>query len=148
MCSNLTVMTCVNMLWARFLVPFSVDQSSSEMDGVSRRLSRSEVPTRSVLRPGRSSEPSRTSYRDRRVSPPSGGESPVFSLGASPSSTCLRRAPSWNCPFLARLFPILRSSSSLDDLEVLAFPPFFLLSRVVARVHESSRLAMTLLAPL
>ena len=35
-----------------------------------------------------------------------------------------------------------------DDLDVYAFPPFPLVSRVVARVRESSRLAMTLVAPL
>ena len=35
-----------------------------------------------------------------------------------------------------------------DDLDVYAFPPFPLVSRVVACVRESSRLAMTLVAPL
>ena len=35
-----------------------------------------------------------------------------------------------------------------DDLDVYAFPPFALLSRVIARVRESSRLEMTLVAPL
>ena len=35
-----------------------------------------------------------------------------------------------------------------DDLNVCAFPPFPLISRVIARVRESSRLVMTLVAPL
>ena len=35
-----------------------------------------------------------------------------------------------------------------DDLDVYAFPSFPLVSRVIARVRESSRLAMTLVAPL
>ena len=35
-----------------------------------------------------------------------------------------------------------------DDLDLHAFPPFLLVGRVVARVRESSRVAMTLVAPL
>ena len=35
-----------------------------------------------------------------------------------------------------------------DDLDVYAFPPFPLIGRVIARVRESSRLVMTLVAPL
>ena len=35
-----------------------------------------------------------------------------------------------------------------DDLDVYAFPPFPLIVRVIAHVRESSRLAMTLVAPL
>ena len=35
-----------------------------------------------------------------------------------------------------------------DDLDLYAFPPFALVSRVIARVQESSRVAMTLVAPL
>ena len=35
-----------------------------------------------------------------------------------------------------------------DDLDRYAFPPFPLISRVIVRVRESSRLAMTLVAPL
>ena len=35
-----------------------------------------------------------------------------------------------------------------DDLDQYAFPPFPLVSRVIARVQESSRVAMTLVAPL
>ena len=35
-----------------------------------------------------------------------------------------------------------------DDLDLYAFPPFPLIGRVVARVRESSHLAMTLVAPL
>ena len=35
-----------------------------------------------------------------------------------------------------------------DDLDLYAFPPFALVGRVIARVQESSRVAMTLVAPL
>ena len=35
-----------------------------------------------------------------------------------------------------------------DDLDLYAFPPFPLVGRVIARVQESSRVAMTLIAPL
>ena len=56
-------------------VPMFVDQPPSEMDGEFRRPSRCEVSTRRVQRPGRCSQPSRASCRDRVVSPPSGGES-------------------------------------------------------------------------
>ena len=35
-----------------------------------------------------------------------------------------------------------------DDLDLYAFPPFPLVSRVIARVHESSPVTMTLVAPL
>ena len=35
-----------------------------------------------------------------------------------------------------------------DDLDLYAFPPFPLVSRVIARVRESSHVAMTLVAPL
>ena len=35
-----------------------------------------------------------------------------------------------------------------DDLDLYAFPPFPLVSRVIARVQQSSRVAMTLVAPL
>ena len=35
-----------------------------------------------------------------------------------------------------------------DDLDLYAFPPFALVSRVISRVQQSSRVAMTLVAPL
>ena len=60
-----------------------VDQPPSEMDGVFRRPSRSEVSSRRVQRPGRCSQPSRASCGDRVVSPPSGGESTSSCVGQS-----------------------------------------------------------------
>ena len=60
-----------------------VDQPPSEMDGVFRRPSRSEVSSRRVQRPGRCTQPSRASCRDRVVSPPSGGESTSSCVGQS-----------------------------------------------------------------
>ena len=64
-------------------VPMFVDQPPSEMDGEFRRPSRCEVSTRRVQRPGRCSQPSRASCRDRVVSPPSGGESTSSCVGQS-----------------------------------------------------------------
>ena len=64
-------------------VPVFVDQPPSEMDGEFRRPSRCEVSTRRVQRPGRCSQPSRASCRDRVVSPPSGGESTSSCVGQS-----------------------------------------------------------------
>ena len=60
-----------------------VDQPPSEMDGVFRRPSRSEVSSRRVQRPGRCTQPSRASCRDRVVSPPSGGEGTSSYVGQS-----------------------------------------------------------------
>ena len=60
-----------------------VDQPPSEMDGVFRRPSRSEVSSRRVQRPGRCTQPSRASCGDRVVSPPSGGESTSSYVGQS-----------------------------------------------------------------
>ena len=60
-----------------------VDQPPSEMDGVFRRSSRSEVSSRRVQRPGRCTQPSRASCGDRVVSPPSGGESTSSYVGQS-----------------------------------------------------------------
>ena len=60
-----------------------VDQPPSEMDGVFRRPSRSEVSSRRVQRPRRCTQPSRASCGDRVVSPPSGGESTSSYVGQS-----------------------------------------------------------------
>ena len=60
-----------------------VDQPPSEMDGVFRRPSRSEVSSRRVQRPGRCTQPSRASCGDGVVSPPSGGESTSSYVGQS-----------------------------------------------------------------
>ena len=60
-----------------------VDQPPSEMDGVFRRPSRSEVSSRRVQRPGRCTQPSRANCGDRVVSPPSGGESTSSCVGQS-----------------------------------------------------------------
>ena len=63
--------------------PVFVDQPPSEMDGEFRRPSRCEVSTRREQRPGRSSQPSRASCRDRVVSPSSGGEITASRVGQS-----------------------------------------------------------------
>ena len=63
--------------------PVFVDQPPSEMDGEFRRPSRCEVSGRREQRPGRCSQPSRASCRDRVVSPPSGGEITSSCVGQS-----------------------------------------------------------------
>ena len=84
MCNNSTVVAYVNKQGGHGVqVLMFVDQPPSEMDGEFRRPSRCEVSTRRVQRPGRYSQPSRASCRDRVVSPPSGGESTSSCVGQS-----------------------------------------------------------------
>ena len=83
MCDNSTVVAYVNKRGHGVQVPMFVDQPPSEMDGEFRRPSRCEVSTRRVQRPGRCSQPSWASCRDRVVSPPSGGESTSSCVGQS-----------------------------------------------------------------
>ena len=63
--------------------PVFADQPPSEMDREFRRPSRCEVSARREQRPGRSSQPSRASCRDRVVSPSSGGEITASRVGQS-----------------------------------------------------------------
>ena len=118
-----------------------VDQPPSEMDGVFRRPSQSEVSSRRVQRPGRCTQPSRASCGDRVVSPPSGGESTSSYVGRSVDRP-VRDLPQREAA------PILLACHPWDDLDLYAFPPFALVGRVIARVQQSSRVAMTLVAPL
>ena len=83
MCDNSTVVAYVNKRGHGFPGPVFVDQPPSEMDGEFRRPSRCEVSARREQRPGRCSQPSRASCRDRVVSPPSGGESASSCVGQS-----------------------------------------------------------------
>ena len=83
MCDNSTVVAYVNKRGHGVQVPMFVDQPPSEMDGEFRRPSRCEVCTRQIQRPGRCSQPSRASCRDRVVSLPSGGESTFSCVGQS-----------------------------------------------------------------
>ena len=123
-----------------------VDQPPSEMDGVFRRPSRSEVSSRRVQRPGRCTQPSRASCGDRVVSPPSGGESTSSCVGQSVDRP-VRDLPQREAAPVLLACPgstgRLRGcvSSSLGR-------PFALVGRVIARVQQSSRVAMTLVAPL
>ena len=57
-----------------------VGQPASEVDGESQCPPRCQVSSRAVQCSGRS-QPSGSGYRDRMVSPPSGGERPASSLG-------------------------------------------------------------------
>ena len=133
--------------------PVFVDQPPSEMDGEFRRPSRCEISTRREQRAGRSSQPSRASCRDRVVSPPSGGEVTASRLGQSVDRHFCDVPQRETAPVLlacpgspGRLRGLFRHP--WDDLDLYAFPPFPLVSRVIARVRELSRVAMTLVAPL
>ena len=63
--------------------PVFVDQPPFEMDGEFRRPYRCEVSARREQHSGRCSQPSRTSCRDRVVSPPTGGEVTSSCMGQS-----------------------------------------------------------------
>ena len=133
--------------------PMLVDQPPSEMDGESRHPSRCEVSSRSVQCPGRSPQPSRASRRDRVVSSPHVVRS-LLRVWGDPSIDLFTTSLNAKLPLYCLLVPDPQAvfedafRHTLDDLDVYAFPPFPLVSRVVARVRESSRLAMTLVAPL
>ena len=136
--------------------PMLVGQPPSEMDGESRHPSRCEVSSRTSQCLGRSPQPSRASRRDRVVSSPSGGEVTALRLGQSVDRPFCDEPQRETDPLLlacpgspGRLRGRFSSSlGSWDDLDVYVFPPFPLIGRVIARVRESSRLAMTLVAPL
>ena len=130
-----------------------VDQPPSEMDGVFRRPSRSEVSSRRVQRPGRCTQPSRASCGDRVVSPPSGGESTLRAWGnlsIDLFATCLNAKLPLYCSLVPDPQAVFEDAfhHPWDDLNLYAFPPFALVGRVIARVQQSSRVAMTLVAPL
>ena len=121
--------------------PMLVGQPPSEMDGEFRRPSRCEVSSRTRQCPGESPQPSRASCRDRVVSSPSGGVATASRLGQKLPLYCLL-VPDPQAVFEDAF------RHPWDDLDLYAFPPFPLIGRVVARVRESSHLAMTLVAPL
>ena len=133
--------------------PVFVDQPPSEMDGEFRRPSRCEISTRREQRAGRSSQLSRASCRDRVVSPPSGGEVTASRLGQSvdrPFCNVPQRETALYCSLVPDPQAVFEDAfrHPWDDLDLYAFPPFPLVGRVIARVQESSRVAMTLVAPL
>ena len=125
-----------------------VDQPPSEMDGVFRRPSRSEVSSRRVQHPGRCTQPSRASCGDRVVSPPSGGEGTSSYVGQSvdrPVRDLPQREAALYCSLVPDPQAVFEDAfrHPWDDLDLYAFPPFALVGRVIARVQQSSRVAMT-----
>ena len=116
-----------------------VGQPPSEMDGEFRHSSRCEVSSRTSQCSGRSPQPSRASCGDRVVSPPSGGEVTASRFGQSVDRTVCDEPQRKTAPVLlacpgspGRLRGCV--SSSLDDLDLYAFPPFPLVGRVIVRV--------------
>ena len=132
-----------------FQVPVFVDQPPSEMDGEFRRPSRCEVSTRRVQRAGRCTQPSRASCGDRMVSPPSGGEGTSSCVGQSVNRPVCDMLPLY-CSLVPDPQAVFEDAfpHPWDDLDLYAFPPFALVGRVIARVQQLSRVAMTQVAPL
>ena len=130
-----------------------VDQPPSEMDGVFRSPSRSEVSSRRVQRLGRCTQPSRASCGDIVVSPPQVTRALLRAWG-NPSidlfATCLNAKLPLYCSLVPDPQAVFEDAfrHPWDDLDLYAFPPFALVGRVIARVQKSSRIAMTLVAPL
>ena len=130
-----------------------VDQLPSEMDGEFRHPSRCEVSSRTGQCPGRSPQPSRASCRDRVVSPPSGDEVTASCLGQSVDRPVCEVRQRETAPVL---LASLGSPGCFedafwhpwDDLDLYAFPPFFLVGQVIACVQELSSVAMSLVVPL
>ena len=132
-------------------VPMFVDQPPSEMDGEFRRPSRCEVSSRRVQRPGRCS-------RGQVVGTESSLHPQVaralLRAWGNPSidlfATCLNAKLPLYCSLVPDPQAVFEDAfrHPWDDLDLYAFPPFPLVGRVIARVQESSRVAMTLVAPL
>ena len=124
-----------------------------EMDGEFRHPSRCEVSSRTGQCPGGSPQPSRASCRDRVVSSPSGGEVNASRLG-NPSIDLFATSLNAKLPLYCSRVPDPQAVFEYafrhpwDDLDLYAFPPFPLVGWVIARVRESSRVAMTMVAPL
>ena len=133
--------------------PVFVDQPPSEMDGEFQRPSRSEVSTRREQRPGRSSQPSRASCRDRVVSPSSGGKITASRVGQSVDRPFCDVPQRETAPVLlacpgstGRLRGCV--SPSLGRPASLCVPSLSSGRSGDSRVQESSHVAMTLVAPL
>ena len=67
--------------WDGLLFPLLIGQPASEVVGDSRCPPRCKVSARAIQCSSRSHQPSGSGYRDRVVSPPTGGEGPASSLG-------------------------------------------------------------------
>ena len=129
-----------------------VDQPPFEMDGKFRCPSRYEVSTRRSQRSGRCPQPSRASDRDRWSLHPQVARS-LFRMWGNPSLdlfvTCLNAKLPLYCSLVPNPQAVFQDAfrHPWDDLDLYAFPPFPLVGRVIARVRESSRVVMTLVAP-
>ena len=130
-----------------------VGQPPSEIDGESRHPSRYEVSSRTSQCPGRSPQPLRASCRDRVVSPPQVARS-LLRVWGNPSIDLFVTSLNAKLPLYCSLVPDPQAvfedafRHPWDDLDLYTFPPFPLVGRVIARVRESSRVAMTGRTPL
>ena len=73
-----------------------------------------------------------------------------FVLGAILFATCLNAKLPLYCSLVPDPQAVFEDAfrHPWDDLDLYAFPPFALVGRVIARVQQSSRVVMTLVAPL
>ena len=92
--------------------PLLVDQSASEVGRESRRPPRCQVSSRAVQCSGRSPQPSGSGYRDRVVSPPSGGERLALPLGLAVDRSVRDKIRRQASPIL---FPCPGSPGSLRE---------------------------------
>ena len=150
-------------------VPMFVDQPPSEMDGEFRRPSRCEVSTRRTesfdvhldarYLPGESNVLADVLSRRGQVVGTEWSLHPqvaraLLRAWGNPSidlfATCLNAKLPLYCSLVPDPQAVFEDAfrHPWDDLDLYAFPPFPLVGRVIARVQESSRVAMTLVAPL
>ena len=133
--------------------PMLVDQPPSEMDGESQHPSRCEVSSRTSQCPGRSPQPSRAIVGTEWSLHPRVARS-LLRVWGNPSVDLFATSLNAKLPLYCSLVPDYQAvfedafRHPWDDLDLYAFPPFPLIGRVIARVRESSRLAMTLVASL
>ena len=127
-----------------------VDQPPSEMDGEFQHPSRCEVSSRTGQCPGRS--PWQVVGTEWSLHPQVARS--LLRVWGNPSidlfTTCLNAKLPLYCSLVPDPQAIFEDAfrHPWDDLDLYAFPPFPLVGRVIARVRESSRVAMTLVAPL
>ena len=130
-----------------------VDQPPSEMDGEFRHPSRCEVSSRTSQCPGRSPQPSRASVGTEWSHHPQMARS-LLRVWGNLSIDLFATSLNARLPLYCSLVPdpqaVFKDAfrHPWDDLDLYAFPPFPLVGRVIARVRESSRVSMTLVAPL
>ena len=129
-----------------------VGQPPSEMDGEFRHPSRCEVSSRRLVLADVLSRRGQVVGTEWSLHPQVARS--LLRVWGNPSidlfATCLNVKLPLYCSLVLDPQAVFEDAFShpWDDLDLYAFPPFPLVGRVIARVRESSRVAMTLVAPL